>query len=507
MAPPAVQRRHTLDSVSLVIRGSVEGELNLKDDLSGSVGHVSAPLPPPPPGRPRAQTKTEEVDQPGVPEDHLLSVRKCVVGRTHSLPNDSYMFPPPEAPGAPPVLGPKHTDVPRGPRSGSRSSVRSKPSREEEEEEEEEEQEEEEDARVPRQLAVPSDLFRPISPHSLSDPEGGPRLPLPRRPHAFSRTLRRQVAVSTDSQEGVASDSGRRPAATGIVTPPPSADPPAPPVCPSPSPHPLRRLQPALRLVPASPRPPGGASPSPLPPVSPPRLLAPPSPPRQQRRPRGEAAETDREVSFITRGPWAPWGPGGPGGGHWGPGAARGRGARGSSAEEDPGAPRAERPLKRFHSAEAHGRAPPRPRPRPASWLDDPRRHTVEACPMAAAAAFNLGPAPPAPAPVSAPPLPPPRRKKKTSPPCISVDPPDGAPPPSALGAGPPPLPRRDACHLRRRVPSSDSKDSFDLGAGEGCGGPGCGGPGPEPPDPPGTNTNPKLLTLPSFSLEKNAEH
>uniref|UniRef100_A0A8C5BLU5 Voltage-dependent T-type calcium channel subunit alpha n=1 Tax=Gadus morhua TaxID=8049 RepID=A0A8C5BLU5_GADMO len=412
----------------------------------------------------------------GVPEDHLLSVRKCVVGRTHSLPNDSYMFPPPEAPGALPVLGPKHTDVPRG----SRSSVRSK---------------------VPRQLAVPSELFRPISPHSLSDPEGGPRLPPPRRPHAFSRTLRRQVAVSTDSQEGVASDSGRRPAATGIVTPPPSADPPAPPVCPSPSPHPLRRQQPALRLVPASPcagpRPPGGASPSPLPPVSPPRLLAPPSPPRQQRRPRGEAAETDREVSFITRGPWAPWGPGG----HWGPGGARGRGARGSSTEEDPGAPRAERPLKRFHSAEAHGHAPPRPRPRPASWLDDPRRHTVEACPMAAAA-FGLGPAPPAPTPVAAPPLPPPRRKKKTSPPCISVDPPDGAPPPSALGPGPPPLPRRDACHLRRRGPSSDSKDSFDLGAGEGCG-----GPGPEPPDPPGTNTNPKLLTLPSFSLEKNAEH
>uniref|UniRef100_A0A8C5AKY7 Voltage-dependent T-type calcium channel subunit alpha n=1 Tax=Gadus morhua TaxID=8049 RepID=A0A8C5AKY7_GADMO len=356
----------------------------------------------------------QEVDQQGVPEDHLLSVRKCVVGRTHSLPNDSYMFPPPEAPGALPVLGPKHTDVPRGPRLGN---------------------------------------MRWLSP------------------------------CVADS--GVASDSGRRPAATGIVTPPPSADPPAPPVCPSPSPHPLRRQQPALRLVPASPcagpRPPGGASPSPLPPVSPPRLLAPPSPPRQQRRPRGEAAETDREVSFITRGPWAPWGPGG----HWGPGGARGRGARGSSTEEDPGAPRAERPLKRFHSAEAHGHAPPRPRPRPASWLDDPRRHTVEACPMAAAA-FGLGPAPP----------------KKTSPPCISVDPPDGAPPPSALGPGPPPLPRRDACHLRRRGPSSDSKDSFDLGAGEGCG-----GPGPEPPDPPGTNTNPKLLTLPSFSLEKNAEH
>ena len=81
--------------------------------------------------------------------------------------------------------------------TGSRSSVRSKRSKEEEQEEqqeeEEEQREEEGDARVPRQLAVPSELFRPISPHSLSDPEGGPRLPPPRRTHAFSRTLRRQV--------------------------------------------------------------------------------------------------------------------------------------------------------------------------------------------------------------------------------------------------------------------------------------------------------------------------
>lgn len=44
-----------------------------------------------------------------------------------------------------------------------------------------------------QQLTVPTDLFRPISPHSHSDSESIPRLPAPRRAHTFSRTLRRQV--------------------------------------------------------------------------------------------------------------------------------------------------------------------------------------------------------------------------------------------------------------------------------------------------------------------------
>lgn len=44
-----------------------------------------------------------------------------------------------------------------------------------------------------QQLAVPTDLFRPISPHSHSDSESIPRLPPPRRAHTLSRTLRRQV--------------------------------------------------------------------------------------------------------------------------------------------------------------------------------------------------------------------------------------------------------------------------------------------------------------------------
>uniref|UniRef100_A0A3Q1BFV2 Voltage-dependent T-type calcium channel subunit alpha n=1 Tax=Amphiprion ocellaris TaxID=80972 RepID=A0A3Q1BFV2_AMPOC len=134
------------------------------------------------------------------------------------------------------------------------------------------------------------------------------------------------------------------------------------------------------------------------------------------------------------------------------------------------------RQLKRFHSADTQGRAALLPRPRPYSWLDDPRRHSVEVCSSADSSpqrsttstssgfvsrADSLQIQSQIPTQTS---LPSPRRKKKMSPPCISVDPPDGLE--SGLYPG---LGGRDTC-LRRRAPSSDSKDSFDLGVGEGSG-------------------------------------
>lgn len=174
------------------------------------------------------------------------------------------------------------------------------------------------------------------------------------------------------------------------------------------------------------------------------------------------------------------------------------------------------RQLKRFHSADTQGRSALPPRLRPYSWLDDPRRHSVEVCPSVESSpqrsttstssgfvsrANSLQIHSQTPIQTT---LPSPRRKKKMSPPCISVDPPDGLEPQAGLfpcsgGIGmPPPLPSRDTC-LRRRAPSSDSKDSFDLGVGEGSGQDG-GSPNP--------NNNPKLLTLPSFSFEKTSpEH
>lgn len=179
------------------------------------------------------------------------------------------------------------------------------------------------------------------------------------------------------------------------------------------------------------------------------------------------------------------------------------------------------RQLKRYHSADTQGRSTLLPQPRPSSWLDDPRRHSVEVCssvetsPQRSTTSTSSGFVSRADSlqihsqTSTHTSLLSPRRKKKMSPPCISVDPPDGLEPQSGLYPGlggltglgmPPPLPSRDTC-LRRRAPSSDSKDSFDLGAGEGSGQDG-GLPNSNP------NTNPKLLTLPSFSFEKtSSEH
>ncbi|XP_041819367.1 voltage-dependent T-type calcium channel subunit alpha-1G [Chelmon rostratus] len=526
LEPPLefVQRRAQFDSVSLVIQGSMEGELSLMDNLSGSICHYYAL--PPKPSKHSTDKKPEQLD-PGEPlEENLLSVRKPAVGRTHSLPNDSYMFLPPQPLGhaAPAQLlaqtqGPQHTLGTHRAQSGSSGSVRSQPEE------------------FSQQLTVPTDLFRPISPHSHSDSESIPRLPPPRRTHTLSRTLRRQVAVSTDSQEALCSDGGE--SNDGLMNEaslslPPSPSTSSPSNSPSPCSH--HHQQPALCLVPATP----GASPKPSRPSSVHTQLhdqhcftssspssssssssssSPPPPPLPARLHQHEEASVDQEVSLITHAGLAGSDDvmtedSGDGGNE---GYSSYAGCQGSRSP-------CLRQLKRFHSADAQGRSALLPRPRPYSWLDDPRRHSVELCssvessPQRSTTSTSSGFVSRAdslqihsqtPTQTS---LPSPRRKKKMSPPCISVDPPDEVEPQPGLYPGmgglggmglgglgmPPPLPSRDTC-LRRRAPSSDSKDSFDLGAGEGSGQDG-GSPNP--------NTNPKLLTLPSFSFEKtSSEH
>ncbi|XP_019111074.2 voltage-dependent T-type calcium channel subunit alpha-1G isoform X4 [Larimichthys crocea] len=514
-----VQRRAQFDSVSLVIQGSMEGELSLMDNLSGSICHYYAL--PPKPSKHSTDKKTEQLD-PGEPlEDNLLSVRKPTVGRTHSLPNDSYMFLPPQPFGQPATpaqllaqsQGPQHILGTHRAQSGSSGSVRSQPEE------------------FSQQLAVPTDLFRPISPHSHSDSESIPRLPPPRRAHTLSRTLRRQVAVSTDSQEALCSDGGE--SNEGLVNVASLSLPPSPSSSSSssnsPSPCSHHHQQPALCLVPATP----GASPKPSRPTSvhtqlhdqhcltssspsPSSLPPPPLPARPHQL---EEASVDQEVSLITCTGFA--GSDDIMAEDSGDGGNEGYSSYADSQESrNP----CLRQLKRFHSVDTQGRSVLLPRPRPYSWLDDPRRHSVEVCssvessPQRSTTSTSSGFVSQAdslqihsqtPTQTS---LPSPRRKKKMSPPCISVDPPDGVEPQSGLYPGmgglggmglgglgmPPPLPSRDTC-LRRRAPSSDSKDSFDLGVGEGSGQDG-GSPNP--------NTNPKLLTLPSFSFEKtSSEH
>ncbi|XP_041670757.1 voltage-dependent T-type calcium channel subunit alpha-1G isoform X4 [Cheilinus undulatus] len=456
--------------------------------------------------------ESEQLDPGESLEGNLLSVKKPTVGRTHSLPNDSYMFIPLQPALAPAQLlaqtqGPQHILGTHRAQRGSSSSVRSQP---------------EESS---HQLTVPRDLFRPISPHSHSDSESIPRLPPPRRTHMLSRTLRRQVAVSTDSQEALCSDGGE--SIDGLVNVASLGLPPSPSSSSSStSPSPCtNHQQPALCLVPATP----GASPKPSRPSSVHTQLhdqhclasspSSPPPPVPARLHPQEEASVDQEVSLITR-----------------------AGLAGSddimTEDTDDGGNEGYsdyaggqesqspclRQLKKFHSVDAHGRSTLRPQPRPYSWLDDPRRHSVEVCssvessPQRSTTSTSSGFVSRADSlqihsqTSTQTSLPSPRRKKKMSPPCISVDPPEGLEPHSGLypslgglggmglgGLGmPPPLPSRDSC-LRRRAPSSESKDSLDLGVGEGSGQDG-GSPNP--------NTNPKLLTLPSFSFEKtSSEH
>ncbi|KAL6475303.1 hypothetical protein MHYP_G00163430 [Metynnis hypsauchen] len=535
---PPLERRPMLDSVSLVIQGSLEGELSLMDNLSGSICHYYAlpPLPSkhstekkiplaemealslasekswslaltddsvPDDFNPPLLTSLEcntadpsepvESIQPHEPlEEHLLCVKKTSVGRTHSLPNDSYMFLPLQPTDTSTTL----TTSAQQAQSGSSSSIQSH-------------------AEEPSQhLTVPTELFRPISPHSLSDSESIPRIPPPRR-HTLSRTLRRQVAVSADSQEALYTEGVESEGSAELSAPPGT--------CPAS----LRKEQqqqqhrPSLFLVPATP----GASPkaprssvhtqhnphdqysvssrcprSPSPPPLPKGAM--PSAKQQE-----EEDSVDQEVSHIIRAGFTGGsdkdlvGVLGEGfGGRLGGGLGLGLGGLPAEARGP-----CLRPLKKYHSADAQAHRLPL-LPRPSSWLDDPRRHSIEVCSSvesspqrsSTSSGFvsrddSLQTSQPSPR----------TRKKKMSPPCISVDPPEGPEAPgcfrSALGmVAPPPLPSRDTC-LRRRAPSSDSKDSFDLGGGGGGGGDGL----PQEGVP-----NPKLLTLPNFSFEKSSsEH
>uniref|UniRef100_G1LLS3 Voltage-dependent T-type calcium channel subunit alpha n=1 Tax=Ailuropoda melanoleuca TaxID=9646 RepID=G1LLS3_AILME len=115
-------------------------------------------------------------------------------------------------------------------------------------------------------------------------------------------------------------------------------------------------------------------------------------------------------------------------------------------SEEEPLSPR---DLKKCHSVEAQSC-----RRRPASWLDEQRRHSIAVSCLDSNSQPSLGPDPSS---LGGQPLggPGSRPKKKLSPPSISIDPPE------SQGPRPPPSP--GVC-LRRRAPSSDSKDPSASG-------------------------------------------
>ncbi|XP_044926017.1 voltage-dependent T-type calcium channel subunit alpha-1G isoform X18 [Mustela putorius furo] len=114
-----------------------------------------------------------------------------------------------------------------------------------------------------------------------------------------------------------------------------------------------------------------------------------------------------------------------------------------------PEEPLSPRDLKKCYSVEAQSC-----RRRPASWLDEQRRHSIAVSCLDSGSQPSLGPDPSS---LGGQPLggPGSRPKKKLSPPSISIDPPENQ--------GPRPPPSPGVC-LRRRAPSSDSRDPSASG-------------------------------------------
>uniref|UniRef100_A0A8C4XMA9 Voltage-dependent T-type calcium channel subunit alpha n=1 Tax=Falco tinnunculus TaxID=100819 RepID=A0A8C4XMA9_FALTI len=116
------------------------------------------------------------------PSKDLLSVRKPSVGRTHSLPNDSYMFQPPYSSPCPASLGERNPAHHKS-QSGSKASVQSQP------------------ADTSSLLQIPKDHFHHVRAHDHLVRRSKP--PVPQQVHSPSaeRLLRRQMAIRNDSSD------------------------------------------------------------------------------------------------------------------------------------------------------------------------------------------------------------------------------------------------------------------------------------------------------------------
>ncbi|XP_043856522.1 voltage-dependent T-type calcium channel subunit alpha-1G isoform X20 [Dromiciops gliroides] len=326
---------------------------------------------------------------PSALQPSLLSVRKSGVSRTHSLPNDSYMFR--DGGCYQGSLGQRAWMLPKS-QSGSTTSIHSQPV----------------DARALLQL--PKDGSHQLQPHDLSNWGMIPKLPPPGCSPSAQRQLRRQAAIRTDSLDlqGLGS---REDVITEVSVPPtmPPQD------VPSWGRSSIRVQQRPRNQCKKSKHMP----PAPCPGTD---LL-------QDRCQHGhEASET---ISCLELHAQPGWGS--------------------SPSPQHPPTPKGGeqlRDLKKCYSAETQGRPH-----RPTLWPDEQRRHSIavssldscsQACP--GPGTLSLGGQElnrPGIGPKSWP-------KKKLSPPCISIESPESQ--------GPRPLPNPGVC-LRRRAPSSDSKD------------------------------------------------
>ncbi|XP_050174885.1 voltage-dependent T-type calcium channel subunit alpha-1G isoform X12 [Myiozetetes cayanensis] len=386
------------------------------------------------------------------PSKDLLSVRKPSVGRTHSLPNDSYMFQPPYSSPCPASLGERKPAHHKS-QSGSKASVQSQP------------------ADTSSLLQIPKDHFHHIRAHDHLVGESKPRVSQQVHSPSAERLLRRQMAIrndSVDSKENLHTEVSEL------------SDPNVPAVPKEESPVALT---------------PSGAN----------ELAAwsrvsvhtqqhshnqyniskqaPASCACADSYQETPGDSMDQEVSEINSSSE--------------PFTSETCTASSACSEGQPLTPKRNigntgsvtlKDLKKYHSVDTQGLLK-----KPPSWLDDQRRHSIEICsmensPQHHSTSSSSGFISQVVSEMEG--LQGTRQKKKLSPPCISIDPPDGQ---SLVPRGPHSISPAsgDVC-LRRRAPSCESKDSMDIGDSL-------------LPDSMSTSPTPKkdLLTLPSFSFDQ----
>ncbi|XP_040353102.1 voltage-dependent T-type calcium channel subunit alpha-1G isoform X22 [Herpailurus yagouaroundi] len=253
---------------------------------------------------------------------------------------------------------------------------------------------------------LPKDTPHLLQPHSAPTWGTIPKLPPPGRSPLAQRPLRRQAAIRTDSLDvqGLGSREDLMSEGSG----------PSPPLARASSfwghsgtqvqPQPRRQSKTSKHMPP----------PAPCPGSDPTWSKGPPE--------TRSSLELDTELSWVSGDPLTVGSP------------------------EEPPSPR---DLKKCYSVEAQSG-----RRRPSSWLDEQRRHSIAVSCLDSVSQPSLGPDPSS---LGGQPLggPGSRPKKKLSPPSISIDPPESQGPRPPLSPG--------VC-LRRRAPSSDSKDPSASG-------------------------------------------
>ncbi|XP_068888386.1 voltage-dependent T-type calcium channel subunit alpha-1G isoform X7 [Aphelocoma coerulescens] len=386
------------------------------------------------------------------PSKDLLSVRKPSVGRTHSLPNDSYMFQPPYSSPCPASLGDRKPAHHKS-QSGSKASVQSQP------------------ADTSSLLQIPKDHFHHVRAHDHLVGESKPQVSQQVHSPSAERLLRRQMAIrndSLDSKENLHTEVSEL-SDPNVPTGPKEESPVA--LTPSEanelaawsraSVHTQQHSHNQYNISKQAPASCACAD-------------------SYQETPEDSM---DQEVSEINSSSE--------------PFTSETCTASSACSEGQPLTPKRNvgntgnvtlKDLKKYHSVDTQGLLK-----KPPSWLDDQRRHSIEICsmensPQHHSTSSSSGFISQVVSEMEG--LQGTRQKKKLSPPCISIDPPDGQ---SLVPRGPHSISPAsgDVC-LRRRAPSCESKDSMDIGDSL-------------LPDSMSTSPTPKkdLLTLPSFSFDQ----